>query len=266
MKSGTTSLHDYLNKHPDIFMSKPKEIHYYSSENKMSKETYLSHFRSDKKIKGTSPQSYTKAHYRDFKHVPERIYRDSPDVKLLYIVRDPFERMISHALENRYGDDLTRVKGNFESGHYWKTSLYHYQISQYLKYFKKSQIHILTLEDLKKNKLNELNKIFQFLGVHELKDEKEFEYIKNDAASKQVPNFIKSQLWFRLLRNINRGIALNLAEKLVNLHYESFLLKPKLNSVIDQHIVEKIRQDAEKLEKEFAIDISTWDLNPSLHD
>ena len=32
MKSGNSSLHDYLNKHPDIFMSEPKEINYYAKE------------------------------------------------------------------------------------------------------------------------------------------------------------------------------------------------------------------------------------------
>ena len=30
MKCGTTSLHDYLGKHPDIFVSKVKEIHFFS--------------------------------------------------------------------------------------------------------------------------------------------------------------------------------------------------------------------------------------------
>src|SRR5690554_4933962 len=87
MKSGTTSLHDYLNKHPDIFMSEPKEIHFYNDLSKLTKEKYLDYFKTDKKVVGTTPQSYTKAHHIDFKNIPEKIFKDTPNVKLIYIVR-----------------------------------------------------------------------------------------------------------------------------------------------------------------------------------
>ena len=33
-KSGTSSLHDYLNLHPDICMSSPKECHFFAIENR----------------------------------------------------------------------------------------------------------------------------------------------------------------------------------------------------------------------------------------
>lgn len=263
MKCGTTSLHDYLNQHPDIFMSQPKEIHYYDNLSKISRGEYLNHFKSDKKIIGTTPQSYTKAHHQDFKDIPEKIFKDSPNVKLIYIVRDPFERILSHALENRFGDSIERAKENLKSGHYWKTSLYYYQISQYLKFFDKSQIHLLTLEDLKQNKVNELNKIFKFLGVHEMKDESLFDYVKNDSKSKKVPFFLKSKLWYRVLVKLNSSIANKCAERLIESKFKEYLNKPKLNDLIDEVIAQKIRVDAQKLAKEFNLDISKWNLNPN---
>ena len=172
--------------------------------------------------------------------------------------------MLSHALENKYGDNLSRVKYNHESGHYWKTSLYYYQISKYLKYFNKSQLHILTLESLKDNRLTELNKVFQFLNVQELNDQNLFNYIKNDADSKEVPIFIKSHLWYRLIKKLSAKSAANIAKQLIRVNHQAFLKKPKLKSIIDKNIVEIVRNDALKLEKEFNVDISSWNLNPRL--
>ena len=85
MKAGTSSLHEYLNLHPDIYMSNPKEIHYYADEfyQNKTKDWYTSFFKTDKKIAGTTPQSYTKYHNKYYQNIPERIYKDTPDVKLI---------------------------------------------------------------------------------------------------------------------------------------------------------------------------------------
>ena len=165
MKCGTTSLHNYLNQHPDIFMSEPKELHFYSDMyyTKWERKWYMNLFNSDCKIKGTTPQSYTKAHHKNYEDIPERIYKETPDVKMIYIVRDPIKRYTSHILESYHCDPVEDVKYSRESGNYWKTSLYYYQISKYLEYFKMEQIHILSLEDLQADMLGEMNKIFKFL-------------------------------------------------------------------------------------------------------
>ncbi|MCF6185590.1 MAG: sulfotransferase domain-containing protein, partial [Bacteroidales bacterium] len=175
MKSGTTSLHDYLGKHPDIYTSDPKEIHFFMDKNfnKYSLDWYKSLFISDKKIAGTSPQNYTKCHRPAVKNVPERIYKHMPNVKLIYIVRDPVKRIISHYAEAQSGgyapkQGLSEFLQNFENNHYVQTSRYYYQISQYLKFFKKEQILIIKSEDLLADRLNTLNEVFRFLSVNEI--------------------------------------------------------------------------------------------------
>lgn len=262
MKSGTTSLHDYLKKHPDIFMSDPKEIHYYDNLSTLSKSEYLSHFKSNKKVIGTTPQSYTKAHHPDFKEVASKIYKDTPNVKLIYIVRDPFERVLSHVLEMKYGDSIDRYKQNINIGDHWKTSLYYYQISQYLKYFNKKNIYVLTLENLQKNKLKELNKLFEFLGVRKLDDKGIFDYVKNNSKFKKTPSFIKSKIWYRLLLKCNKNLANKAANQLIKYKYNDYLVKPKLVEVINKEEVLLIKSDIQKFVEEFNLDISDWNLNP----
>lgn len=97
------------------------------------------------------------------------MYSLIPDAKLIYIVRDPIKRIISHYVhkyangnENR---TLTEALANFENNKYISRSLYYLQLKQYLAYYPDSNILILTLEDLYHNPQLSLQKTFRFLNV-----------------------------------------------------------------------------------------------------
>lgn len=231
MKSGTTSMHDYLNKHPDVFMSEPKEIHYYATESKLTKKEYLAHFQSGTKYVGTSPQSYTKCHNKFYQNIPEQIYKDTPHVKLIYIVRDPIDRYKSHVLESYHCDPIQDIKYSQESGNYWKCSMYGMQIKAYLEFFDLSQIHILSLEDLQEKPLEEMNKLFDFLGIDRMKESLLFQTKKNTAETKNIPRVIKGHFLYRIGMRISGSITNRIAERLAIRFFKGQLEKPQLNSV-----------------------------------
>ena len=85
MKSGTTSLHDYLNQHPDINMSSFKETDFFIEERNWNKgiNWYSSYFDSSYKINGESSQNYTKKH--SFKGVSDKISQHIKNCKFIYI-------------------------------------------------------------------------------------------------------------------------------------------------------------------------------------
>lgn len=89
MKSGTSSLHNYLSSHPDIFMSQVKEPMHFSREDMWSKgnDDYLGLFADAKNEKylGESSTEYTKLPFRD--GVAKRLYEFNPEAKLIYIAR-----------------------------------------------------------------------------------------------------------------------------------------------------------------------------------
>ncbi len=171
MKSGSTSLHDYLNSHPDIFMSETKELNFFIEEASWSKglEWYKDQFVSDAKWKGESSISYTKAH--EYRGVPDRIFDVlGGDVKMIYILRDPIKRFESNFTDGKtYRDvppdysinDYAKVTDN----PYLMTSNYHYQINAYLEKFKLENILFLTSEELQSNPLKVLNEIADFLAI-----------------------------------------------------------------------------------------------------
>ena len=71
-RSGTTSLHKYLESHPEIFMSEIKEINFFSNERYWKKgiNWYEAHFNKAKgKAIGEASTSYT--NYPLIKDVPK---------------------------------------------------------------------------------------------------------------------------------------------------------------------------------------------------
>jgi len=179
MKCGTTSLHHYLSKHPDIFMTKKKEIHFFQKNifEKYDLKWYKNQFISDKKIAGTSPQSYTKRHLSTSSDIPSRLKKYLPNIKLIYIVRDPIERIQSHIYENieagqynYFYDFDNAILNDIVNNHYVQTSKYDYQLEPYRDLFGQEKLYILTLEDLIANPLKELNNLFEFLNVPQLNE------------------------------------------------------------------------------------------------
>ena len=170
MKSGTTSLHEYLNKHPEVFMSDIKEpgyfadcINYYPKDF----EWYMSLFRgvTDEKIIGESSTNYTKLPFCD--GVVEKLWEYNPDARLIYIMRHPVKRTISHYWHSvRYGDEHRDIMTAIIKKHeYIAISDYAYQLQPYIERFGKERILTLTFEELTSNPDKTLKCVFKWLGI-----------------------------------------------------------------------------------------------------
>lgn len=93
-KSGTNWLNHLLAQHPDVFMSDVKELNYFNDREPgtHSLETYHSYFPfSD----GYTYYGEASARYYEDDAVAPKLYEYNPDAKLLAIVRDPVERLLS---------------------------------------------------------------------------------------------------------------------------------------------------------------------------
>ncbi|MEA5553505.1 sulfotransferase [Anabaena cylindrica UHCC 0172] len=170
MKSGTSSLHNYLNLHPEIQMSSLKELDFFILEKNWNQglDWYSNQFPMNKeaKIFGESSPNYTKSHI--FADVPQRMASVLPDAKLIYILRDPIKRILSHYFhqfvdrqEMRSLIDALQDNNN----NYINSSRYYWQLKDFLSIYKLDQVLILTLEELEKNRNKTLQKVFDFLGV-----------------------------------------------------------------------------------------------------
>jgi len=97
MKCATSTLHDQLAHHDGISMSDPKEPNFFSDEENWAKglSWYESLFASmgSGDIKGESSTHYTKL--PTYQACAERLHTYLPGAKLIYVMRDPIERLVS---------------------------------------------------------------------------------------------------------------------------------------------------------------------------
>ncbi len=181
-KSGTTTLYDLLNLHPDICLSNKKETKYFlRNQVEISKQKYInSNFtsRDNKKIYGDIDPEYL--YYRD---VPQKIYNTlGHEVLFLFMLRNPVDRAYSHyRMSYRRGFDLgtfeeaikneyLRLKDNsdFALWHlsYLDRGFYFKQIKRYLSYYDVSQMKFILFEEFIKFQKSALNEIFDFLDLN----------------------------------------------------------------------------------------------------
>ncbi|MEQ8935263.1 MAG: sulfotransferase [Amphiplicatus sp.] len=169
MRAGTTALAERLSRHPDIAMSRLKETDYFITEKNYDRgpEWYRSLFDPARAIRGEASPNYTKNDV--FAGVPQRIRAARPDVKLIYIVRDPVERFWSHYNHTylmRGGlpspDDLLEER---EGAHILASSMYRRQLDAYLDVFPAEQIRVVDLDDFAFNAPRTLDEVCRFVGA-----------------------------------------------------------------------------------------------------
>jgi hypothetical protein len=170
MKGGTSSLHHYLRQHPEVCMSRIKETDFFIEARNYAKglDWYRSLFADHDKVCGEASPNYTKRHQH--RGVPARLRQVIPDAKLIYLLRDPIDRVVSHYLHNRALGREARslaeaVGAKSCRNNYVRTSMYLYQLSPYLRRFGLERILIVTTEDLKDKRAATLKRIFEFIGV-----------------------------------------------------------------------------------------------------
>lgn len=177
-KSGTTSLHGYLDQHPQIQMSSKKEPNFFSGpENGFpytfgridDQARYERMFNLDVAMRGESSPSYTE--YPRRKGVPERIKDLVPAAKFIYLVRDPIERTVSHH-QHRVSNGgeqrtLREALGDL-SDPYSPTicpSLYASQLELYLGHFPQERLLVIDQADLLADRRATVREVLSFLEV-----------------------------------------------------------------------------------------------------
>jgi hypothetical protein len=168
-KCGTTSLHAYLAEHPEISMSAEKELDFFVPEKNRGRSLgwYESQFDPVARVRGESSPSYTAHPF--YAGVPARIRALIPHVRMVYLVRDPIERTISHWLHRvsthewvpSFADTLESEEGAWIVG----LSRYWLQLEQYLAHFPSEQILVVDSDDLRERRGETLSRIFRFVGV-----------------------------------------------------------------------------------------------------
>lgn len=231
-KSGTSSLHSYLRRHPDVYMpEKRKELYFWHIATNTNRSIiehigggeiptrlneYLEYFKGarEDQITGEACPSYLYFHDHVLKNL-KRHHANWQDVKIVIILREPVSRIISQyrfVCKNRldpeflsFADSLKvevdRVKKNklLPDLFYTEVSKYAEQVEFYLKNF--NNVHVCLYDDLKGNPRELLENLCVFLGVDTTRlPEFDFEVVNASTGAKKL----KFPLLFHMARSVGR--------------------------------------------------------------
>lgn len=165
-KSGTSWAYTCLYDHPEV-CAPLKEIHFFSRPRwSEGRDWYEHHFRTcgNGKKRGEFSTSYLYS-----REAPERIHSLYPHAKLIAILRNPITRAYSQ-YRNAIKAGEIKESMTFEEYQRSKPSvqeqgLYARQLAQYETYFKREQLLVLIYEDIQKDPILFMKRIYTFLDI-----------------------------------------------------------------------------------------------------
>lgn len=196
-KCGTTSMHEYLNQHPEIFMSDAKEPRHFCKD--FEKEASLNESESYFPFKGINEYKKlfkegseykivgeSSPHYLSSQVAAQNIKNFNSDAKIIIMLRDPVEQMhswyyqsIQTGIETAMSfqkalklESERRKNKKIPFGRRYPSSFlytdlanYYPQIKRFQRIFPAKQIRFILLEDLKSNPKDVYKQALDFLNV-----------------------------------------------------------------------------------------------------
>lgn len=266
-KCGTTNISYYLNLHPKIFFSELNEPYYFCkwdvpeeyNRNSMitNMEKYLDLFKN---VKNEIIVGEASSPYLTCPHASLEIKKAFPNSKILISIRNPIER--SHSAyfsyqfmkpneqnfmemikthEKLISEKIFYIDSILESGFYTKN------IKRYQEIFGKENVKIIIFEDYIKNTVQNINSIFNFLGINDKIDLKE-----QSKGSYRVPkNFLSKSLLnnknFRKVSTIL--IPTIMRQKLGDKYFLKQVKKPEMLENERNYLRELYNDEVNELEK-----------------
>lgn len=259
MKSGTTSLFDYLSEHPDICPATVKEPEYFSQKqgHKLVLKDYDSlwpDFNIDQhRYALEASTGYTKFPYEE--GVAERISHAGLRPKFIYIVRDPIERIKSNI---RFKDMSTGALKVEESQPAY-TSRYFLQLQQFEVLFGHDSLLVLDFDDLCLDPKKVLDRVCSFLGIsaYETMPDLTARNVTLNTREKKIKSLLIKTGMISLWSAIPPTVRLS-ARRLVRTLFPSKKSHYELSEEQVNTLRNALRSDIEKLGPAYNIDISKW--------
>ena len=190
-KCGTTSLHEYLQRHPDVFMPFYKEPHYFGSDLQGSRfrqfrnkpERYLKLFQDacgEARVGESSPW------YLASRRAAAEIHAYDPAAKIIIMLRNPVDMMYSMWSQFRYSgneqietfeaalaaqDERRRGKRIRRAAHcitglfYYDMARYCEQVRRYFDVFGRQNVQVIVFDDFRSDTAAVYRDALDFLEV-----------------------------------------------------------------------------------------------------
>jgi hypothetical protein len=184
-KSGTTALHYFLSKHPNVTMGNQQEMHFFDNDEFFAGtvDYDLLHRHFPRVARSTIAGECTPS-YLYWKPAAERIWQYNPKMKLLVLLRNPIDRAFAHWNMQRFKgrepldfleavkEEKIRIAGappiEARRFAYVDRGLYAQQVERFFQFFPREQVKIVKFENFQTQQRETVDSIFSFLGLKPL--------------------------------------------------------------------------------------------------
>lgn len=279
-KAGTTTLHDILKQHPEIYLPDRKEAHFFDQPERYQKgmEWWINEFFSSynkEPIMGVITPEYLY-----YSEVPKRILNNlGSDIKFIIILRHPVDRAYSHYLmskrrgfenlsfEKSIEMEAARLEQNeFNRNHFSYIDRGHYaiQIERYTDLYPTKNILFLSFEhNIKINLEDTLQRIQIFLGVTPLPLNTSIKSnVASETKSKRVQNIIKNDHFLkRIVKTvIPKKMRSVIKQRMTKINSQSIGEQGRLNKGIRNNLFQRYyANEIAKINKITTLDFGYWD-------
>ena len=228
MKSATSTLHTQLELQPGLFMSTPKEPNFFSDDEQYARgvDWYSSLFEKagSNTLCGESSTHYTKL--PDYPLTVERMAKHLTRVKLIYVMRHPIDRLVSHYM-HQWSQNIIKCDINEAIDRYEELTAYSnyaMQLKPYIEQFGGANILPLFNEAIRQDPQTHLENIANFIDYKgDMKWHQNF--ANQNVSSERIREFsgyhwlVKSQIMTHLRRSlIPQGIRNKIKKELTLQH------------------------------------------------
>tara|TARA_B100000925_G_scaffold171416_1_gene129108 strand:+ start:9072 stop:9905 length:834 start_codon:yes stop_codon:yes gene_type:complete len=263
-KSGTSTIHDILYNHPDIYLPVIKETKFFSLNYHKGYDWYLNtYFKKHKKEKAVG-EIYP---CMSSLEAPKRLYETlGGDIKIFGILRNPADRAYSNYLAQKriLNHNLSFQEALKKLPYLTEKGLYARNILRFSEYFQSKNMRFYIFEtEFINNRREMIDDIQDFLTVEKIKLDID---IKSNFAW-QPRSKILNRLLFKKPIILDKVLRLFLTSTTLRQKLRLFFTKinskkissPKLTNSDRQDVIDKyFYQDILKLEKILGKDLSIW--------
>lgn len=281
-KSGTTTLYQYLCRHPQVYMSTPKEPDFFAVDAQYTQgiDWYSSLFGEAKPEQVCGEASTTYSRWQQHPLAAARIAQTLPNVKLIYIMRHPVDRAYSFYVHKqkegrRHQKELfdTFEQAIKHQSEFLDSSYYLEQISKFLQFFPRESFLFLLMEDLIQRPAETLKTTLNFINVNPEIDLTQEGVIAANKAQDHPEWFVRQQLMSPLKKIPGIAQAKALLPKQTRDHFYQLFkqlryqkwqaqqnLPPKMLPETRQFLLEQYHQPTQQLAEFLQRDLSHWNI------
>ena len=285
-KCGTTSIYQYLRKHPSIFMPEIKGPHYYATDLgdyrpiKSYREYCKLFDRANNHHKAIGEASVL---YLFSSDAAKSLSKSYPNAKIIILIRNPIEvarswhneviwscketvKDFNEAIRKSHHENYKKQFTNEPAPqifNYNQIAMFGEQIEEYYRYFSKSQILIINFDDFYSNARKVHEQILRFLGLEKdkivtYKVYNSYKTYRSLLIQKFITHppqvLVRFSNQFKRIFGINR---LNIFKIILKINKKN-IKKPNIDEHVKTILKDNYKSDIKKLSKIIGKDLDYW--------